>query len=125
VKMGAVMKRSILGGLRILLALAACGLVVFAASDAWTQQKQKYLFKAQPGVSKYTQQLAIDVGDVPGHQVRVLELYSNYTGEAPVYSGVKVKEGWLRTITEYRCQRAHHRLHPVCPGKRRQDLRPL
>jgi hypothetical protein len=41
VKMGAVMKRSILGGLRILLALAACGLVVFAASDAWAQQKQK------------------------------------------------------------------------------------
>ena len=95
------MKRSILVGMRLLLALAAFGSVSFVTVDALAQQKQKYSFKTPPGVSKYTQQQAIDVGDVPGHQVRVLETHSVYTNEAPMYDGVKVKEGWTRSMSDY------------------------
>jgi hypothetical protein len=96
------MKRSILGGLRIVLALAAGGFVILAGAHASAQEKQKYSFK-QPSdaVAKYTQQLAIDVGDVPGHLVRVLELHTTYASDAPVYQGVKVKESWLRAVSDY------------------------
>lgn len=90
---------------RLALALLA-GVVVGAFGissppDAWAQQKQKYSFKTPPGVSKYEEQHAIDVGDVPGHQVRVFSVHTVYTQEAPVYDGVKVKEGWTRAATDY------------------------
>jgi hypothetical protein len=100
-KKGAVMKRSIVVGMRMLLALAAVGSVVFAAGDASAQQKQKYYFKTPPGVAKYTQQPTIDVGDVPGHQLRLVEAHSVYTNEAPMYDGVRVKESWTRAVTDY------------------------
>jgi hypothetical protein len=51
--------------------------------------------------SKYEEQHAIDVGDVPGHQVRVFSSHSVYAQEAPVYDGVKVKEAWTRALTDY------------------------
>jgi hypothetical protein len=47
------------------------------------------------------QQHAIDVGDVPGHQVRVYEVHSTYPSDAPVYNGVKVKESWNRSLSDY------------------------
>jgi hypothetical protein len=74
---------------------------LLASPDAWAQDKHKYVFKAPPGVTKYTQQHAIDVGDVPGHQLRVYELYTKYTGEAPVYDGVKVAEAGGRGSSDY------------------------
>ncbi len=87
-----------------LAAMAGVAIGAFGISsppDAWAQQKQKYTFKSPPGVTKYEEQHAIDVGDVPGHQVRVYSLHSVYTGEAPVYEGVKVKEGWTRASSDY------------------------
>jgi hypothetical protein len=75
--------------------------LAFASTGVWAQEKHKYLFKTPAGASQYVQQHAIDVGDVPGHQVRVYEIHSTYTNEAPVYDGVKVKEGWARAISDY------------------------
>ena len=89
------MKKSIL---RVVLLLPAFALPTSYAS---AQEKQKYLFKTPAGVSQYVQQHAIDVGDVPGHQVRVYEVHSTYTNEAPVYDGVKVKESWTRSVSDY------------------------
>jgi hypothetical protein len=85
------------------LALALMAIVVMSAfgTVALAQEKQKFSFKTPPGVTKYEQQHAIDVGDVQGHQVRVLSLHSVFTQEAPVYEGVKVKESWLRALTDY------------------------
>ena len=64
------------------------------------QEKHKYSFSAPPGTSVYTQQHAIDVGDVPGHQVRIFEIRAKYTNDAPVYAGVKVAEGWTRASSD-------------------------
>jgi hypothetical protein len=33
--------------------------------------------------TKYPQQLALDVGDIPGHQVRVYELHRVYPNDKP------------------------------------------
>lgn len=94
------MARAIATGLRVLATLAAASLLLGAAGESGAQ-KQRYAFKTPPGAGKYVQQHAIDVGDVPGHQVRVLEIHYSYTEEAPVYDGVKVKESWLRAATDY------------------------
>jgi hypothetical protein len=52
--------------------------------------------------SKYTQQLAIDVGDVPGHQVRVVEIMRTYSDATKLrITGTRVKESWLRGLTDY------------------------
>jgi hypothetical protein len=78
----------------------ACGFVLLLAGDAFAQQKQKYSFKAPAGVTSYTQQHAIEVGDVPGHVLRLAELHSKYGAEAPVYDGVKVVESWSRLTSD-------------------------
>jgi hypothetical protein len=60
------------------------------------QQKFKYSFGAS-AQTKYTEQHIIEVGDVPGHQIRVATLSTKYGIEAPTYDGVKAVEstGWL------------------------------
>jgi hypothetical protein len=83
-------------------ALALAVLVIWAfGTEASAQQKQKYFFKQPPGVSKYEEQHAIDVGDMPGHQVRVYSSHGVYAQEAPVFDGVKVKEERVRGLTDY------------------------
>lgn len=87
---------------RVLSAIVAfTGLALSATSDGLAQEKQKYFFKAPPGIAKYTQQHVIDVGDVPGHQLRVYEIHTKYTTDAPSYDGVKVVEAWGRAASDY------------------------
>src|SRR5258708_5647695 len=90
---------------RIALALttiALLGLAVgLSAGDAVAQQKQRVSYKLSAENSKYTQQNVIEVGDVPGHQVRIFEIYRTYPNNAPVINGVKLKETWNRGLTDY------------------------
>jgi hypothetical protein len=83
-----------------LYAIAALGLAL-STSNAMAQQKQHVSFKTPAENTKYTQQQAIDVGDVPGHQVRVYEIHRTYPNNAPVINGVKLVESWSRGITDY------------------------
>jgi hypothetical protein len=72
-----------------------------ASSVASAQQKQHVSFKAPAANTKYTQQHAIDVGDVPGHQVRVYEIYRTFPSEAPSINGSKIKESYVRALSDY------------------------
>jgi hypothetical protein len=81
-------------------AIAALGFAL-SLSNAVAQQKQHVSFKTPAENTKYTQQQAIDVGDVPGHQVRVYEIHRTYPNNAPVINGVKLVESWSRGITDY------------------------
>ena len=85
------------GGLAVL--MAAC--LVLSPGEAFAQQKHKYLFNAPPGTTKYTQTHLVEVGDVPGHQIRIAELQSKYPGEAPVYDGLKVVEARGVLVSNY------------------------
>lgn len=82
-----------------LLLVSAAVLLVF--TDGAAQEKKKYSFTTPPGISKYTKTHTIDVGDVPNHQLRIFELHTVYTGEAPAYDGVKVKETFARAFSDY------------------------
>jgi hypothetical protein len=79
---------------------ALLGLAV-ALPDALAQQKQQVSFKTPAANTKYTQQTTVDVGDVPGHQVRVFELHRTYPGDAPVIAGLKLTENWTRGVTDF------------------------
>ena len=85
--------KSTLGRLvRIMLAVVTPALLLIAPSTSVAQEKFKYSYTQPPGITKYTQQHVIDVGDVPGHQIRVAALQTKYTSDAPEYDGVKVVE---------------------------------
>lgn len=77
------------------------GAVMFGSRTAWAQQKQKVSFDAPATGNKYTQQHTIDVGDAPGHQIRIFELQRTYGSDAPTIEGVHVKEAWIRGTTDY------------------------
>jgi hypothetical protein len=72
---------------RTKLSLATVGVIgIFATGIAAAQEKQRVSFRTLPENFKYTQQLFIDVGDAPGHQVRA---YENRTAPSnpPVFNG--------------------------------------
>jgi len=84
-----------------MLATIALCFAVAASGSALAQQKQRVSFKTPAANTKYTQQHAIDVGDVPGHQVRVFEIHRTFPNEAPSIEGVRLVETWSRTLSDY------------------------
>lgn len=88
------------GGVRPWLAAVGC-CVAFAPMMASAQQKHTVSFDAPTASSHYTQQFSIDVGDAPGHQLRVFELQRKYGGDAPTIEGVRLKEAWIRGMTDF------------------------
>lgn len=71
------------------------------AGAAQAQQKFPIVTSVGAGESSYSQQLAIDVGDTPGHQVRIYEIHRVHTSSATVFRGVKVTESWARGTSDY------------------------
>ena len=67
---------------------------------------------------QYVQQHVIEVGDTPGHEVRVYELRRSFPGNAPVINGVKVKEMIGSGMSDYVERHwAEQQLHGVCARK--------
>ena len=82
-------------------ALALSALFCLAvAVPAAAQQKQQVSFASLPENNKYAQQQNVNVGDIPGHQVRVYDLRSTYPNNAPVINGVKLIESMSRGIAD-------------------------
>ena len=65
------------------------------------QERCKMSWETSAADSKYTQQLSLDVGDIPGHQVRVFELHRVYRNDKPNCEGLKRTEGWARGYSDY------------------------
>jgi hypothetical protein len=78
-----------------------CLVVALPTDNVHAQQKQQLSFKTSAENTKYTQQQQIDVGDAPGHQVRIYELHRTFPNNAPVINGVAIKEQWTRAISDY------------------------
>ena len=57
-------------------------------------------FNAEPANARYTQQHVIDVGDVPGHQLRIFEVRHTYPNPL-VINGLKIVESWTRGVSDY------------------------
>jgi hypothetical protein len=87
--------------LRTTLTLTALALCLAIAPAVAQQTPQKVSYKVTAENSKFTQQQFLDVGDMPGHQVRSFEIHRTFPTDAPMINGVKVKEMWTRGISDY------------------------
>lgn len=85
----------------ITVAIAVVVVFGLATGQGSAQEKHTYSFVTPPGVGTYTQQHEIEVGDVPGHKVRIYEIRSKFGDEAPRYAGVKVVESWTRALSDH------------------------
>lgn len=88
--------------LNVSLAIAAStGAALLPFSEGLAQQKCRQSGQNLAQDTKYTQQHVIDVGDVPGHQVRILELHRTPSNAKPNCEGLKVVESWSRGYSDY------------------------
>jgi hypothetical protein len=84
-------------GTRIILAALAS----IAAQQACAQNVQKVAYTLPQGSAKFLQEQVIDVGDVPGHKLRVFESKVDYQNVAVLFGGVRVKESYTRGASDY------------------------
>jgi len=92
------MKKSIVRFVHDVRALLLIASVTLAGpTAALAQQKFKTPDVDPEQVSKYTVQHTLDVGDVPGHQIRIATLHTKNSDKAGEFDGVKVLEttAWL------------------------------
>ncbi len=74
--------------------------VLSASTIAVAQEKHVAAFDAPAGGNKYTQQHVLEVGDVPGHQLRLYELVRSYGGKDQTIEGVVLKEAVIRATSD-------------------------
>jgi len=74
---------------------------LLAAPTVSAQEKCKLTWESPAADTKYTQQLALDVGDIPGHQVRVFELHRVFKNDKPNCEGLKRTESWTHGYSDY------------------------
>ena len=88
-----------------------------------TPEKQKISFKVPASNTKYRQQHVLDVGDVPGHQIRVFEIHRTFQ-QAAVASGAQ--DGTQATASAKATASASTPLMPRCStasGRRNNGFR--
>jgi hypothetical protein len=92
--------KTLIAGKILHLATGAALALLLTTTSPFAQDKQKFFFKAPTGITKFTQQHTIEIGDRPGHVLRLLEAHTKYAAEAPEYAGVKAVEMWNRSIVD-------------------------
>jgi hypothetical protein len=85
----------------LIIASLAMVLTTSAFSPLSAQERCRMSWEIQPADASYTQQHAIDVGDVPGHQVRIFEVHRRFPNDKPNCEGLKRTESWLRGSSDY------------------------
>jgi len=84
-----------------LVSVICTAFLLFGTSETCAQKKQRVSFTTPPENAKYTQQYAIDAGDVPGHKIRIFEVHRTYPKDPPVFDGFRLKEVWRRGYSDY------------------------
>jgi hypothetical protein len=80
--------------------LPAC-LVLFASHEIFAQDKQTVAFTLPAGSIHYIQEQTIEVGDVPGHKLRIFDSRVDYQNINFSIGGVRVKESFTRGSSDY------------------------
>lgn len=78
---------------------AALALIV--SHGALAQSKQTVAYSLPHGSSRFLQEHVIEVGDVPGHKLRIFESRVDYQNVDLSFGGVKVKESFTRGASDY------------------------
>lgn len=80
---------------------AAMAMLSLPATDVLAQESQRVFFAASAENTKYTQQHVIEVGDVPGHHMRLFEIRRTFPNDPPIIGGLALKEEWFRGTSDY------------------------
>jgi hypothetical protein len=75
--------------------------VLIVADVAWAQQKYPIATTGEGVKSRYVQQHIVDVGDLPGHQIRIQETQRTNPSSGHAIDGVKITEDWVRGFSNY------------------------
>jgi hypothetical protein len=87
--------------IRVLKVTLAASLFVFAGL-AVAQQKHPISISSEGAKTRFVQQLAIDVDDLPGHQVRTFENHRIYATDNPtMVAGERIVESFGRGLSNY------------------------
>jgi hypothetical protein len=70
-------------------------------STVSAQERCKVSEDGTAAKSSYTQQHVMDVGDIPGHQIRVFELHRTYANDKPNCENLKRTETWEHGYSDY------------------------
>lgn len=92
--------RSVLAGALVSCALVA-GLAPGGPPEALAQNKCERKTDLNATKSTYTEQHVLNVGDVPGHQIRIYELRRTFPNDEPNCEGRVRKEMWVRGYSDY------------------------
>jgi len=96
------MRRQMTKGFCALLSMIATTVSLFSGTEAAAQQRYPIEERPEWSTGTYTQQQSIEVGDVPGHKVRILEVHYVYNESSRfAVSGVKIQEVWTRGYSDY------------------------
>jgi hypothetical protein len=77
-------------------------LAILFSTSGFGQQRVPLTVTGDGVKSRYVQQTAIDVGDVPGHQIRVQESQRTFPSEnQPTIEGESIVEAWVRGFSNY------------------------
>ena len=84
------------------LVIAVCVVSALSPGAIWAQQKYPVTISSEGAKTRFIQQLAIDVDDLPGHQVRVFENHRIYAAHTQVtVSGERIVESFGRGLSNY------------------------
>jgi hypothetical protein len=72
-----------------------------ACGSAWAQQRFPFSSTGEGVKSRYVQQHIIDVGDIPGHQIRIQETHRINPAGGHSVDGVRITETWVRGFSNY------------------------
>ena len=74
----------------------------FFLGSVWAQEKHSFSMTSEGVKGRYIQQSMIDVDDVPGHQIRILEIQRTIAPENQlVIDGERIVEMWGRGYSNY------------------------
>jgi hypothetical protein len=77
-------------------------LAILFSSNVFGQQRHPISMSSEGVKSRYVQQQAIDVDDVPGHQIRVQETHREFPANKQlVIEGERIAESWIRGFSNY------------------------
>jgi hypothetical protein len=74
--------------------------VLFSSVICFAEQKYTINYSVPPASSRYVKDHSIDVDDVPGHKIRIVEIQRVFK-DGPEVMGKKAVESWLRGFTNY------------------------
>src|SRR5262245_160051 len=80
---------------------AAMAMLSFPATHVLANESQRLVYSTSAENTHYTQQHLIEVGDVPGHHVRLFEIRRTFPKDPPIIGGLALKEEWYRGVSDY------------------------